>query len=179
MCAYRSVQLTNAEFGFPSLKRQYYGLETFLEHPFDGKWYGKIDYVFSRSYGDTEGQLRSDIQQTAASTSIDWDFPELMSSSNGAQSNDHTHQIKLFGYYQIAPQWLLSGNVQLTSGNPRNCLGYLRPQPNRSGWLRQLLPLVRWPAFTAGNVSIAVEQAGGCGPHLQRPPSARASSRFR
>lgn len=125
--AYRSVELTNAEFGFPAMKRKYYGLETFLEHPFDGKWYGKIDYVFSRSYGDTEGQLRSDIRQTAASTSIDWDFPELMSASNGAQSNDHTHQIKLFGYYMITPQWLVSGNVQLVSGNPRNCLGYYGP----------------------------------------------------
>jgi outer membrane receptor for ferrienterochelin and colicin len=126
--AYRSVTLSNDETGFPTLKRKYYGLETFLEHPFDGTWYGKIDYVFSRSYGDTEGQLRSDIQQTAASTSIDWDFPALMSSSNGAQSNDHTHQIKLFGYYQITPQWQVSGNVRLVSGNPRNCLGYYGPQ---------------------------------------------------
>ena len=124
---YRSVPLTNAEMGFPQMKRKYYALETFLEHPFDGKWYGKVDYVFSRSYGDTEGQLRSDIEQTAASTSIDWDFPELMSSSNGAQSNDHTHQFKLYGYYLITPQWLVSGSVQLSSGNPRNCLGYYGP----------------------------------------------------
>ena len=124
---YRSVPLTNAEMGFPQMKRKYYALETFLEHPFDGKWYGKVDYVFSRSYGDTEGQLRSDIKQTAASTSIDWDFPALMSSSNGAQSNDHTHQFKLFGYYQITPQWLVSGTVQLVSGSPRNCLGYYGP----------------------------------------------------
>jgi outer membrane receptor for ferrienterochelin and colicin len=122
--AYRSVSLTNDEMGFPPLKRKYYALETFLEHPFDGHWYGKIDYVFSRSYGDTEGQLRSDIKQTAASTSIDWDFPSLMSYSNGAQSNDHTHQIKLFGYYQINPEWQVSGNLSLVSGNPRNCLGY-------------------------------------------------------
>ncbi|BDU19139.1 Oar protein [Dyella sp. GSA-30] len=126
--AYRNVTLSNVEMGFPTLKRKYYGLEAFLEHPFDGTWYGKIDYVFSRSYGDTEGQLRSDIQQTAASTSIDWDFPALMSSSNGAQSNDHTHQIKLFGYYQITPEWQVSGNIQLVSGNPRNCLGYYGPQ---------------------------------------------------
>ena len=125
--SYRSVPLTNAEMGFPQMKRKYYALETFLEHPFDGTWYGKVDYVFSRSYGDTEGQLRSDIQQTAASTSIDWDFPELMSYSNGAQSNDHTHQFKLFGYYRINPQWLVSGSVQLVSGSPRNCLGYYGP----------------------------------------------------
>ena len=122
--AYRTVELSNAEMGFPQLKRKYYALETFLEHPFDGHWYGRIDYVFSRSYGDTEGQLRSDIQQTAASTSIDWDFPSLMSYSNGDQSNDHRHQIKLFGYYQITPQWLISGDVLIASGNPRNCLGY-------------------------------------------------------
>ncbi|MHC1479852.1 TonB-dependent receptor [Frateuria aurantia] len=125
--AYRTVTLTNSEMGFPQLKRKYYSLETFLEHPFDGRWYGRIDYVFARSYGDTEGQLRSDIQQTAASTSIDWDFPALMSNSNGDQSNDHRHQIKLFGYYQITPQWLVSGDVMIASGNPRNCLGYYGP----------------------------------------------------
>ena len=126
--AYRSVPLTNDEMGFPPLTRKYYALESFLEHPFDGQWYGKIDYVFSRSYGDTEGQLRSDIQQTAASTSIDWDFPALMSYSNGAQSNDHTHQIKFFGYYQFTPEWLISGNLSVVSGNPRNCLGYYGPK---------------------------------------------------
>lgn len=134
--AYRSVSLSNDEMGFPPLKRKYYALETFLEHPFDGHWYGKIDYVFSRSYGDTEGQLRSDIKQTAASTSIDWDFPSLMVNSNGAQSNDHTHQIKAFGYYQIDPEWQVSGNLSLVSGNPRNCLGYFGPNqtdPNGYG----------------------------------------------
>jgi len=134
--AYRSVSLSNAEMGFPPLKRKYYALETYLEHPFDGHWYGRIDYVFSRSYGDTEGQLRSDIQQTAASTSIDWDFPSLMVNSNGAQSNDHTHQIKLFGYYQFNEEWLVSGNLSVVSGNPRNCLGYFGPEqtdPNGYG----------------------------------------------
>jgi outer membrane receptor for ferrienterochelin and colicin len=134
--AYRSVSLTKDDMGFPPLKRKYYALETFLEHPFDGHWYGKVDYVFSRSYGDTEGQLRSDIQQTAASTSIDWDFPSLMVNSNGAQSNDHTHQLKAFGYYQINPEWQVSGNLSLVSGNPRNCLGYFGPNqtdPNGYG----------------------------------------------
>jgi outer membrane receptor for ferrienterochelin and colicin len=126
--AYRDVTLSNADLGFPKFKRRYYGLEAFLEHPFDGRWYGKIDYVFSRSYGDSEGQLRSDIRQTAASTSIDWDFPALMSYSNGAQSNDHTHQVKLYGYYQITPEWQVSGNLQLISGNPRNCLGFYGPE---------------------------------------------------
>lgn len=176
---YRSVPLNNAEFGFPALKRKYYGLEAFFEHPFDGTWYGKIDYVFSRSYGDTEGQLRSDIQQAAASTSNDWDFPELMSYSNGAQNNDHTHQIKFFGYYQLSPQWQLSGNVQLVSGNPRNCLGYYGPnqtdpdgynsnyhwcggQPSPPGtyrlpWNKQVdLGATYRPTFATGKLAFAV-----------------------
>ncbi len=176
---YRSVTMTNADFGFPQLKRDYYGLDVFLEHPFDGRWYGKIDYVFSRSYGNTEGQLRSDVRQTAVSNSLDWDFRELMSYSDGAQSNDHTHQIKLFGYYQIAPQWQVSGNMQLVSGNPRNCLGYYgpgqtdpvgygsyyhwcggRPSPPgtyRLPWNKQVdLGLDYRPAFTDGKLSFAV-----------------------
>ncbi|GLQ94951.1 Oar protein [Dyella acidisoli] len=176
---YREVPLTNAEMGFPQMKRKYYALETFLEHPFDGKWYGKVDYVFSRSYGDTEGQLRSDIQQTAASTSIDWDFPELMANSNGAQSNDHTHQLKLFGYYQITPQWLVSGTVQLVSGSPRNCLGYYGPnqtdpdgygsyyhwcggQPSSPGtyrlpWYKQVdVGLTYLPSVPAGKLALSL-----------------------
>ncbi|WP_425598251.1 TonB-dependent receptor plug domain-containing protein [Dyella amyloliquefaciens] len=177
--AYRSVSLSNAEMGFPPLKRKYYALETYLEHPFDGHWYGKIDYVFSRSYGDTEGQLRSDIQQTAASTSIDWDFPALMSYSNGAQSNDHAHQIKLFGYYQITPEWQVSGNLSIVSGNPRNCLGYYGPnqtdpdgygsyyhwcggQPSPPGthrlpWNKQLdLGATYRPAFAEGKLGFSL-----------------------
>jgi TonB dependent receptor len=124
---YVSVPLSNAELGFGSLKRQYYAAEFLLEHPFDGKWYGKIDYVFSRSYGDTEGQLRSDLQQTAASTSEDWDNAQIMENTNGPQNNDHTHQLKLFGYYQLSPDWLISGNLSVISGNPRICLGYYGP----------------------------------------------------
>ena len=119
-----SVPLSNSELGFQGLKRRYYSLETFLEHPFDGTWYGKIDYVFSRSYGNTEGQLRSDLQQTAASTSEDWDNSYIMENTNGPTNNDHTHQLKLFGYYQITPEWLVSANLSIASGSPKVCLGY-------------------------------------------------------
>ena len=121
------IPLSNSELGFEGLKRHYYALEAFLEHPFDGTWYGKLDYVFSHSYGNTEGQLRSNLQQTAASTSEDWDYAQIMEYSNGPQANDHKHQIKLFGYWQIAPEWLVSGNLSLISGVPKTCLGYYGP----------------------------------------------------
>ncbi|NII09586.1 TonB-dependent receptor [Oleiagrimonas sp. C23AA] len=121
------VHLSNSELGLPQLKRKYYSLETFLEHPFDGTWYGKVTYVFSRSYGDTEGQMRSDLLQGGASASEDWDNPEIMENTNGPQNNDHTHELKILGYYQFTPEWLVSANVRIQSGNPRICLGYYGP----------------------------------------------------
>jgi hypothetical protein len=129
-----SVPLTNQEFGFDRLKRRYYALESFLEHPFDGTWYARATYVFSRSYGNTEGQLRSDLYresrgtgQTAVSTTQDWDNSYIMVNTNGPQNNDHKHQLKIFGYYQITPEWLVSGNLSMISGAPKPCLGYFGP----------------------------------------------------
>ncbi|MET4677933.1 MULTISPECIES: TonB-dependent receptor [unclassified Luteibacter] len=128
---YVKVPLSNAEFGFDRLKRRYYALETFLEHPFADGWYGKVSYTFSRSYGNTEGQLRSDLYresrgtgQTAVSTTQDWDNSYIMVNTNGVQNNDHKHQLKLFGYYQLNPEWLVSGNLSMISGAPKPCLGY-------------------------------------------------------
>ncbi|UPG85078.1 TonB-dependent receptor [Luteibacter aegosomatis] len=171
------VPITNGELGFDRLKRSYYSLELLLEHPFDGTWYARANYVFSRSYGNTEGQLRSDLNQTAASTSEDWDNAYIMEHTNGPQSNDHTHQFKLFGYWQIAPEWLVSGNVSIVSGTPRHCLGYYGPdhedpgkygghyhycdgEPSppgtqgRTPWIRQIDLGVSWrPGFAEGKLA--------------------------
>jgi outer membrane receptor for ferrienterochelin and colicin len=121
------VPLSREEMGFQSLRRKYYGLELFLEHTFDGTWYGKFDYVFSRSYGNTEGQVRSDLRQGGASANEDWDNAEIMEHTNGVQNNDHTHVFKAYGYWQVAPEWQVSGNLQATSGAPEICLGYYGP----------------------------------------------------
>ncbi|WP_306851254.1 TonB-dependent receptor [Luteibacter jiangsuensis] len=121
---YYNVTVSADEFGMPSAKRNYYGLETFLEHPFDGTWQAKIDYVYSKSYGNTEGQVRSDIGQTDVSATVDWDFGKLMENSNGLLSNDRKHQLKIYGSWQAAPEWMLSANIALLSGTPKTCLGY-------------------------------------------------------
>ncbi|WP_045764585.1 TonB-dependent receptor [Xanthomonas albilineans] len=123
-----SVPLSKAQFGFPEFKRNYYALNLSLEHPFDQRWYGRIDYTWSRSYGTSEGQLLSNIGQTAASTTEAWDFAPLMEHSNGPQSNDHTHQFKFYSYYQLTPEWLLSTNLKLLSGVPFIPLGSYGPQ---------------------------------------------------
>jgi hypothetical protein len=108
----------------PKAKRNYYSLETYLEHPFDGTWTGKIDYLYSKSYGNTEGQVRSDIGQTDVSATVDWDYGKLMEYSNGLLSNDRKHQLKAYGSWQVAKEWMLSGNILIMSGTPKTCLGY-------------------------------------------------------
>lgn len=129
------VTVTRAAAGFPEFKRNYSAVEFNLERPFDGKWYAKFNYVWSHSHGTTEGQLRSDLWRTggllgsyqgqaSVSTTQSWDHAALMEHFNGDQSNDHRHQLKLYGYYQLAQEWGVSANLSMISGAPRSCLGY-------------------------------------------------------
>ncbi len=55
---YYNVSVSADEFGMPSAKRNYYGLETFLEHPFDGTWQAKIDYVYSTDVCRVKGEKK-------------------------------------------------------------------------------------------------------------------------
>lgn len=126
---FHNVIVTRAQMRFPPAMRRYYALDTFLEHPFDGHWYGKVSYTFSRLYGNSEGQGESDIRAIGGNQNTDWDFPALMVYAGGPQGNDHTNVIKAFGYYQINPQWLVSGNLNLTSGGPKYCLGLYGTNP--------------------------------------------------
>ncbi|MCW0379091.1 hypothetical protein NB697_001937 [Xanthomonas sacchari] len=178
---YVKVPLSNAQFGFPAFKRNYYGLNLSLEHPFDQRWYGRLDYTWSRSYGTTEGQLLSGIGQTAVSTTQAWDFAQLMEHTNGPQSNDHTHQFKFYGYYQLNPAWLVSANLKLISGSPFSALGsygpdhsdpsgygiayhYYQGQPAPPGsqgrlpWLQQLDLGVSWrPAYADRKLAFTLD----------------------
>ncbi|QGJ67977.1 TonB-dependent receptor [Xanthomonas oryzae pv. oryzae] len=130
---FHEVSVSREAAGF-QFKRNYSAVEFNLERPFDGKWYAKVNYVWSHSYGTTEGQVRSDLWRTggalgsyqgqaSVSTTQSWDHAALMEHFNGDQSNDHRHQLKLFGFYQFTPQWGASANVSLISGAPHNCLG--------------------------------------------------------
>ncbi|HEX7817659.1 TonB-dependent receptor [Dyella sp.] len=124
---------TPAGVGFPELKRKYYSLELYLQHQFDERWFGRVDYTFSRSYGNSEGQLKSDIGQLDPSVTQDWDAPEIMQYTNGPLPNDRTHQLKAYGYFQVSPQWLFGANLAVASGRPKNCIGFDRVDAIRYG----------------------------------------------
>ena len=123
------VPLTADELGFPKLKRMYQGIDFFVERPFDGTWYARVDYTLSRNYGNAEGQLKSDVGQGDVSQTMDWDHPELMEYANGYLPNDRRHYIKAYGFYQLTPEWRFSATATFQSGRPKNCTGYYPQTP--------------------------------------------------
>lgn len=122
------VPMTTADWGFTrGAVRKYGSLNLYLEHPFDGKWSGRIDYTYSRGFGNTEGQVRSDFGQDDISKTEDWDSWQLMDGQYGDLINVRTHQLRFRGDYQITPEWLLSATLLAQSGTPKECLGYFGP----------------------------------------------------
>ena len=96
--------------------------KSYSSHVFTPAW-GKATYTWSRNWGNTEGQVLSDIGQADVATTQAWDFPEFSVGADGNLPNDRTHQVKLFGYYQVDPEWGIGGNFLAASGRPRNCIG--------------------------------------------------------
>lgn len=118
-----------ADLDLPKLKRKYIALDFFLEHQLTDNWYGKIQYTWSKNYGNTEGQLASDLDtggggQTDVSVTQDWDLPQLMDGANGYLPNHRAHQFKIFGYYTLNEEWSTGGSAIIASGRPRNCTSY-------------------------------------------------------
>lgn len=119
-----SVTMSKEDWGFnKKAKRDYLSVNLFLEHPFDGKWQGRVDYTWARNFGNTEGQLKSDIGQTDVSKTQDWDAAAIMAYAGGYLANDRRHQLKFYGAYQIAPEWIASAALRVQSGTPKSCLG--------------------------------------------------------
>ncbi|MDF3983708.1 TonB-dependent receptor [Luteibacter sp. PPL201] len=133
---YDRVRATNDDLGFPHLKRHYYAVELHLQHlKGDGKWWGNVSYVFSKLYGNSEGQTDSDAgTRSDPSVTQAWDNAPLMVYSNGKLANDHTHELKAYGAYEITPEWQVSGNIAIVSGAPRNCYGGFGPDQIDAGY---------------------------------------------
>ncbi|MBQ5947103.1 TonB-dependent receptor [Massilia sp. ST3] len=119
-----AVKIPAASLGFAQPERKYTALEFTFERAWDGVWNLQGSYVWSKTRGNTEGYVKSDIGQDDAGISQDWDYPGLMEGSYGDLPNDRRHTLKLFGAYQATPEWRVGANLIVQSGRPLNCLGY-------------------------------------------------------
>ena len=122
------VVMSSSDWGFTEgLKRDYNGLDLYLERPFDGTWEARIDYTYSKLEGNNEGQVKSEFGQDNISKTQDWDAWQLMQFANGYLANDRRHQLKVRGSYHITDEWAVGGNLRINSGMPISCLGYFNP----------------------------------------------------
>ena len=122
------VVMSSDDWRFPDdMKRNYSGLDIYLERPFDGKWEARIDYTWSKGMGNMEGQVKSEFGQANISKTQDWDAAEIMTYAHGYLANDRRHQLKMRGSYQITDELLVGANVRIQSGAPISCLGYFNP----------------------------------------------------
>jgi hypothetical protein len=120
---YTTIALTAAEIGMPKAKRDYKAVDIFAEHPLRNGWYGRVNYTWSRSEGNTEGQTRSDNGQANPGATTTWDTRELTEHTYGLLPNDRTHQVKAFGFWEATPTITVGGNALVASGRPRSCFG--------------------------------------------------------
>jgi hypothetical protein len=121
---FTSVTIPANALGFPQPKRTFNSLELSFERAWDGVWNLQGSYVFAKSKGNTEGYVKSDIGQDDAGISQDWDYPGLMEGADGYLPNDRRHTLKMFGAYQLTPEFRVGANLIVQSGRPRNCLGF-------------------------------------------------------
>ncbi|WP_159696193.1 TonB-dependent receptor [Massilia sp. 9I] len=119
-----AIKIPASSLGFEQPERKYTALEFTFERAWDGKWNLQGSYVWAKVRGNTEGYVKSDIGQDDAGISQDWDYPGLMEGAYGYLPNDRRHTLKLFGAYQLTPEWRVGANLILQSGRPLNCLGY-------------------------------------------------------
>lgn len=117
------VSLSAADLGYPDSVRKYYAVELFGERLWDGKWYASFNYTWSHSYGNNEGSVRSDNDQTDANLTTLFDQPGLLDGAFGNLPNDKRHKIKLFGAYKLTDEWQVGANVLIESGRPINAFG--------------------------------------------------------
>lgn len=120
----KAITIPAAALMFPKPVRTFNALEFGFDRAWDGKWSLQGNYVLAFNKGNTEGYVKSDIGQDDAGISQDWDYPGLAEGSNGYLPNDRRHTLKVWGSYQVTPEFRLGANLVVQSGRPRNCLGY-------------------------------------------------------
>lgn len=111
-----------AEIGLPEADNKYTAIQAQMNYNKDDLRMTFI-YTWSRSTGNFEGAVKSDIGQADPGITQDFDFPALMDGAQGYQANDRRHVFKFFGSYSITEDFSVGFNSSLASGRPLSAFG--------------------------------------------------------
>jgi outer membrane receptor protein involved in Fe transport len=117
------ITINAADLGIPKVRREYAALEFTFERAFDGIWGLQGSYTLSRSEGNYEGGVKSDIGQTDSGITQDFDFLAFLPGSYGLLPNHRAHQFKVFGSWQATENLLIGANVSVISPRHYGCVG--------------------------------------------------------
>jgi outer membrane receptor for ferrienterochelin and colicin len=137
---------SGAIMGYKKPRRTYKAVEFQLDRAWDDKWAFNASYLWSKSEGNIEGPVNSDLGYNDTNLVQFYDHPAV-NERYGVLFNDHRHQIKLRGSYKLNDMWLFGATLSATSGGPITAFGVRWPNDNRaaggsgefsgggSGWL--------------------------------------------
>ena len=131
----RTVNLTG--LAFPTPKRSYKSLVLDLKRADDGIWALQGSIAVSRSYGNYEGTVKSDVganTQSDAGSTIDFDYLGLTDYTTGLLPNDRTFVFKSFGSYHVTPNLQVGANVLVQSPLRGTCMGIHPTDPYAAGY---------------------------------------------
>ena len=114
---------------FPEPQRRYIGVVLSARKNMSDHWQLLASYTLSRNFGNYTGLFSADNEQLDPNITSQYDLPSLLENRRGPLPNDHTHQVKISGAYQLGGLTdALSGftiglRYQGQSGSPISYLG--------------------------------------------------------
>ena len=132
--------------GYKKPRRTYKAVEFQLDRAWDDHWSFNASYIWSRSEGNLEGPVNSDLGLNWTNLVQFYDHPAV-NERHGVLFNDHTHQLKLRGSYKLNDMWSFGATFSAHSGGPITAYGTSWPNDSRpaggpdefngggSGWL--------------------------------------------
>jgi hypothetical protein len=122
---------SNAVMGYSDPERTYKAVEFQIDRAWDEKWAFNASYLWSKSEGNFEGPVNSDLGYGDTGMVQHWDHPAA-NERYGDLFNDHRHQFKLRGSYALNEQWTFGANLQAQSGGPVTAFGVAWPNDSRA-----------------------------------------------
>lgn len=110
--------------GYPEAIRKYAAVDLKVDRGWDDVWMMSFTYTWSHSWGNNEGFVRSDNDQTDSGLTTNFDQPGLVEGAYGNLPNDRRHSLKINGAYQVMEDFTLGANFRWTTGRPLNSFGF-------------------------------------------------------
>ena len=123
----KTIELSARDLPFPKVRREYTALEFTFDRGFDGVWGVQGSYTLSKSDGNYEGGVKSDVGQVDSGITQDFDFLSFLPGSDGLLPNHRAHQFKLYGSWQAMRNLTIGANLSVTSPRHYGCIGLAPP----------------------------------------------------